>query len=101
MKVRSGNYTKIFYPKIRMKHYHSCPECYEKWECTWDCTIEPDLEDPDTYPGRQFGAHCMCDTCEKVVRAREQNEEKYKTKEFWDVYNGFIKAKTRYVARDS
>lgn len=65
-----------------MKHYHSCPECYEKYSCEMKCTIEPDLEDPVCHPGKEFGAHCVCDQCD---------QSKYLTKEFWLRYNGFIK----------
>jgi hypothetical protein len=46
------------------------------------CYIEPDLEDPVSHPGKEFGAHCVCDECD---------QSKYQTKEFWDRYNGFIK----------
>lgn len=64
-------------------HYHHCPNCYSHWECDYKCTIEPDLEDE----GKQFGSHCACPSCDKQI----QDEEKYKTKEFWLRYNGFIK----------
>jgi hypothetical protein len=80
-------------------HYHHCPECYEKWQCNFDCTIEPDLEDR----GRQFGAHCICNSCEKEVYYHTvlttNDEEKYKHKEFWDAYNGFVKVRKRNVGR--
>lgn len=65
-----------------MVHYHACPTCYEKWECKLECTIEPDLEDPACHPGKSFGAHCECNSCDTSP---------YQTKEFWDRYNGFIK----------
>lgn len=69
-------------------HYHSCPECYEKWQCSWDCTIEPDLT--DMYDdGREFGSHCTCPDCDKAL----EDNKKYQTKEFWDIYNGFTKVK--------
>ena len=45
-------------------HYHSCPECYEKYPCDMDCTIEADLEDSVCHPGKQFGSHCVCPLCE-------------------------------------
>ena len=44
-------------------HYHHCPECYEKHICDMECTIEPDLEDPVSHPGKQFGGHCVCLGC--------------------------------------
>lgn len=66
-----------------MTHWHHCPECYEKYPCDMDCTIEPDLFDN----GREFGAHCICFVCEE----KAMGEAKYKTKEFWLRYNGFIK----------
>lgn len=65
------------------KHFHSCPECYEHHECAMNCTIEPDL----SLDGKPFGSHCKCDSCEQ----KSQEDEKYKTKEFWLRYNGFIK----------
>lgn len=72
-------------------HYHHCPECYEKWPCDFSCTIEYDLGDGD----REFGAHCICDKCEKIIHheniLKSQDPNKYKTKEFWDAYNGFVK----------
>lgn len=43
--------------------------------------MEPDLEDPVVYPGMQFGAHCVCNECEK--------EKTLYTPEWWDIYNGF------------
>ena len=61
-------------------HYHGCPECYEKWPCEENCTIEYDLQDGD----KAYGAYCVCDQCDV---------SKYKTKEFWDIYNGFKKRK--------
>lgn len=67
----------MFYFKNTKSHYHHCPSCYEKCLCDLDCTIEPDLEDD----GKEFGAHCICDSC-------IANEL---TKEWWDRYNGFIK----------
>lgn len=39
-----------------MNHFHHCPYCYEAWECTAGCTIEPDLEDR----GRPFASHWRC-----------------------------------------
>jgi ADP-ribose pyrophosphatase YjhB (NUDIX family) len=50
-----------------IKHYHHCPVCYEHWQCDHNCTIEPDLED----------------------------NGKYLTKEFWDVYNGFVRVRRK------
>lgn len=63
-----------------VKHYHHCPNCYIHHECIMACTIEPDLSED----GKPFGAHCKCESC-------EQEDEKYKSKEFWLRYNGFIK----------
>lgn len=76
---------------MKTAHYHHCPGCYEHWKCHFDCTIEPDLEDQ----GRQFGAHCLCDDCEREARCRSDNDEKYKTQEFWNWYNGFTKRRFR------
>lgn len=70
-----------------MIHYHGCPECYEKYSCELKCTIEPDLEDSVSYPGKQFGAYCICDDC----KLKNQEQDRYSTKEFWDRYNGFVK----------
>jgi hypothetical protein len=70
-------------PEYDTTHYHHCPGCYCKYECTMMCTIEPDLEED----GKKFGSHSECAFCE----ARINEEEKYKSKEFWDRYNGFIK----------
>lgn len=64
-----------------MKHFHHCPSCYERKSCEMDCTIEPDLEDPISHPGKQFGAHCECDDCKKVVSFNA---------EWFLKYNGFI-----------
>jgi hypothetical protein len=47
------------------------------------CSIEYDLQDGD----KQYGAYCICDECEE----EKKEENKYKTKEFWLRYNGFIK----------
>lgn len=77
MKVKFG----IVMPTSTDTHYHHCPECYEKVACIQNCSIEPDLEDPICHPGKEFGAHCICDDCEK--------EKTPLTKEWWDVYNGF------------
>ena len=63
------------------KHFHGCPECYEKWPCEMECTIEPDLEDAIAYPGMHFGAHCVCNGC----------LNKNPTKEWWEKYNGFTR----------
>lgn len=62
-------------------HYHHCPECYEKWKCQMECTIEYDLQDDQCDPGKQFGSHCICPECDTEAL----------TKEFWNRYNGFIK----------
>lgn len=62
-------------------HYHHCPECFEIYSCDMGCTIEPDLEDAISYPGKQFGYHCVCGKC-------EGNDM---TQFDWDKYNGFIK----------
>ena len=47
------------------------------------CTIEPDLEED----GKMFGSHCECHDCQTALSV----QDKYKTKEFWDKYNGIIK----------
>lgn len=70
-------------------HYHHCPMCYEVFECGWGCTLEPDQDDPDTYPGKEFGAIIPCFECQKI----EHNEQKYNDPDFWAVYNGFKKRK--------
>lgn len=67
-------------------HYHHCPNCYEKKSCEMPCSIEPDLDDPVYDPGKQFGAHCICDDC-KNVKKTELN------KEWWLKYNGYTKVK--------
>jgi hypothetical protein len=41
-------------------HFHHCPECYNRWYCDDECTIEPDLEEEDM----QFGAYCECSSCQ-------------------------------------
>lgn len=70
-------------------HYHGCPECYEKWPCNMDCTIEYDLQDGD----REYGCYCTCSDCDKVI----EDNARYQTKEFWDIYNGFTKVKKHVV----
>lgn len=62
-------------------HWHGCPVCYEKWACQQDCTLEPDLDDPDCHPGKKFAAYCECPDCDKIELS----------KEFFARYNGFIK----------
>lgn len=42
-------------------HKHSCPECYDHWDCSDRCTLEPDLEDE----GVPFGSHYECEPCRK------------------------------------
>lgn len=64
-------------------HYHHCPNCYIHAPCIMDCSIQPDLEDD----GKEFGSHTFCPVCEE----EKEKEERYKSKEFWDRYNGFIK----------
>lgn len=44
------------------KHFHHCPECYEKKPCYGDCTIEYDEED-ERGDGERLGACCFCDDC--------------------------------------
>ena len=83
MKTRSGTSTAT---PTEMLHYHHCPKCYEAKPCHSYCTIEPDLDDPVSHPGKQFGAHCECDEC--------HNEETLYTKEWWDIYHGFKKRKS-------
>ncbi len=74
-------------------HYHHCPVCYDHWSCDMNCTIEPDLEDN----GKQFGAHTTCPSCDKMIEHEDifysKSEDKYQMKEFWDVYNGFVKVR--------
>lgn len=67
-------------------HYHSCPECYEKWPCDLGCTIEPDLDDPICHPDKIFGAHCVCPLCDN-----EEVKEELFTPSWWDRYHGFIR----------
>ena len=89
MRVRFGSSI----PMPTNIHYHHCPVCYEHWSCDWECTIEPDLEDN----GKEFGAHTTCPTCDKMIAHEDvfysKDEDKFRTKEFWDVYNGFVKVR--------
>ncbi len=62
-------------------HYHSCPECYEKWKCGLDCQIEYDLADPIYHPGKEFSSHCVCPECDKTAL----------TEDLWKWYEGFFK----------
>ena len=68
-------------------HCHHCPECYEVYECGWNCTIEPDLEDPVCYPGKEFGAHCTCFSCQK----KEHGKTAVYSQEWWDNYHGITR----------
>jgi hypothetical protein len=63
----------LYTPGEPIRHKHACPECYEHVWCTYPCTIEPDLEDDRT--GTLFGAHCVCDPCQRVVEDRLRVEE--------------------------
>ena len=65
----------------RVIHHHHCPKCYEVYECNMPCTIEPDLDDPQCHPGKQFGTHCECFDCTKASMPLD--------KDFWDRYHGF------------
>lgn len=82
-----------------VKHYHHCPVCYEHWKCDANCTIEPDLEDR----GKQFGAHCTCPECDVMIAHEDiyysAGNSKYSTKEFWDVYNGFVKVRKIVIVK--
>jgi hypothetical protein len=44
-----------------VRHRHACPDCYDHWECTERCTLEPDLEADD---GTPHGSHYLCAECE-------------------------------------
>lgn len=70
-----------------VKHYHHCTTCYEVYECGWTCTIEPDLDDPVAHPGKQFGAHCACFSCQK----QEHGQTAIYSQEFWDKYYGITR----------
>ena len=72
-----------------MIHYHLCPECYEKVSCEMNCFIEPDLEDPIAHPGKNFGYHCICDSCKK--QEKDSNGIVLYSSEWFKRYNGFIK----------
>ena len=67
-------------------HWHHCPECYEKFQCMMECTIEPDLEED----GKQFGAYCKCFECEPIP-GRDELGRPIETfsKDWWDRYHGF------------
>jgi hypothetical protein len=62
-------------------HYHQCPECFEKWPCELDCTIDTDLDDPIGHPDKKFGSHCVCSLCDK---------DEYNTV-WYAKYNGFTR----------
>jgi len=85
--------------QMTTKHYHHCPVCYEHWSCAFECTIEPDLEDN----GKEFGAHCTCPECDKMIDHEaifySTDNGKYRTKEFWDAYNGFVKVRKNVLVR--
>jgi len=76
-------------------HFHHCPDCYKTWSCKFDCTIEPDLEDK----GKQFGSYCRCKSCDKQIYYQNilatNDDEKYKYKDFWEAYNGFVKVRKK------
>lgn len=48
-----------------MKHFHHCPECYEKKPCTMDCTIKHDED------GMLLGGACFCDDCSYQILCPE------------------------------
>lgn len=83
-----GTYAqKLYSEKVKLikTHWHSCPECYEKYQCNMACTIEPDLQDGD----KEFGAHCKCFMCEPLIGYDEVgNKVEEFSKDWWDRYNG-------------
>ena len=54
-----------------------------------NCFIEPDLEDPIAHPGKNFGYHCICDSCKK--QEKDSNGIVLYSSEWFKRYNGFIK----------
>lgn len=46
-------------------HWHDCPVCFDSFQCSDRCTIEPDLSDD----GRDFGSHTVCHRIECQLRA--------------------------------
>lgn len=54
-----------------------------------ECTIEPDLEDTVSYPGKEFGAYCICDKC--AGQEKDSRGVVIFSKDWWDRYYGFIK----------
>lgn len=52
-------------------HFHHCPYCYEAWECTASCTIEPDLEDR----GRPFASHWRCQRITCLIEAAAERHD--------------------------
>ncbi len=65
----------------RGAHYHGCPECYENWECSLDCSIEPDLF--DFINNREFGSYCTCPGCDPNSFGTLPNRL---------VYDGFVRS---------
>lgn len=76
-------------------HWHSCPECYEKYPCDMDCSIAWEDEDD----GRQFGSYCVCDNCSRESAPKDvesfadwykaESQKKNPSKVWWEFYNGF------------
>lgn len=54
--------------KPEKTHYHSCPECYERFPCVDSCTAEVDLSEN----GVTFGSHAVCDDCKADGRGDDQ-----------------------------
>lgn len=76
----------------KVSHYHHCPNCYNVFECYMDCTIDPYLDDPISYPDMQFGSYCQCFECEPIKgRDGKGREVEEYSQEWWLRYNGFIK----------
>ncbi len=52
-------------------HVHGCPHCYDLFECCYDCTTEPDLDNPDD--PRPVAPHDLCPACEWTRCSRCHN----------------------------
>lgn len=53
------NFARRYMPQDILEHFHSCPECHEDVACKMECSIEPELEQPE----KQFGSYSICDSC--------------------------------------
>ena len=64
-------------------HYHKCPECFEKYNCDQDCTLQD--------AGNSLGANVVCALCENEDKPTPTAPEPSMTPEQWARYNGFIR----------